>query len=935
MRILLTADWHINNYSRFNSSVDFRLNQFVKLAYDIADMVQREKIDLLVIAGDFIDIPIMAPKIQHVAKKCLDILKKASPKVYYIFGQHDLDTKGTIRPEDSIISLFDDDKFVYANHKVITPEGVRIGFQDWSVSQDTSWIEEKLDVLIGHYTKSNLFGQEIDEDKFDLMIHGDIHNSQVIGKFVSICNPIQKDMSSEASGCVIIYDTVQRKWDRIRIDEPHQKYLRIEYTRNPEEEGWASPILYKIFKPVEVSASGEEFEVPIPEWSEINDLIEKVMVEQGLADIHHEVMAKTQSSVDTDFNFQLKYIKIHNYRSIKDMTLDFTGNDIILLLGENGSGKSSVMSALEHLFYYDTHLNDERTDFLEEGENVQLEYGLYYQGKFFVIKKGEKWGLEIDGVEQGFPSKPQFESRLPDYLPFLEYSDVFFISSTHNSLTGRYTPERKSELLSKFFKFDKVLTFSDTSRVLKQAEDIKYGEIEKQAEEIEHVISYLKEKLDHEEQFEEGLTIEGIQKKIDFLQDLKAKFKVHEAWSRELETIKTKLGVQTSNLEELNKTPNIDLKGLLEKLSEMEASLNNTEVTLAKTKEDFTKYVDVKKRLKTASEDLTKEQARIRTIESSKCPTCGAVMMNDIQQKLLKEAQGHLEVARTTHINLSNEYAKLRKEDPLGNEDTLWYPGQIDKLTKEINSRKAEIDSIKSMKFKEEANQAQRGTLELRIEALKKELADKLAVEPEQVEYPASGDVELRELDLLKSRFEAHLKNQAEYEAKLTELQETRSKLEPILARIELLNKYTGLTCETGAIYVEILGRIAQSFSNETVQYYIEHGTYRRKDYLIFQAKLRVKKTWRHYEALSSGQKNVVDLDFLSKMLATRSGLLAADEMLKHLDTNRSVEAAEVLSRLNVNTLLVATHSISFPTYTKKLLLELDEIGQTKMTEES
>lgn len=932
MKLLLTADWHINDYKNFNPYVGFRLQQFIKLAYDTVEIGKKNNCEVLVIAGDLIDIAVVKPTIQHVVKRVIDILKGGFKKIYYILGQHDIDTKGSTTTEDTIISLYDDEKFIYANHKELNIDGLRIGFQNWSTEQDTSWIEGKLDVLIGHYTKSNLFGQEIDDSKFDLMIHGDIHNSQVIGKFVSICNPIQKDMSSEASGSMIVYDTMLASWERIKVDEPHQKYLRIEYTRNPDEEGFASQILYKIFKPVEVNASGEQYEVPIPEWSEVTELINNCVERAQLSDIHNEVLAKSNSYQEIDFNFQLKYLDIQNYRSIDHLRLEFKGNDIILLLGENGSGKSSILYALGQFFYYDTHINDNASDF-EEGLQVQLELGLYYQNKLFVIRKGAKWGLDIDGVPQGFPSKPQFENQLYNYLPFLSYSDVFFISSTESTLSGRYSPERRSELLSKFFKFDRVLSYSDTARELRDQTSIQFGEVEKEIQSKEGLLKFLKEKIDNlpngtEEELEE------LRSEIDNLIKYQEDFRIYEIWRHKQSEIQTKLDTQRGNLEDLKDSFIAGDSLKEEQVSEMEKTVVTLSEKLEKLKSDYKELLNLRQNLITTKSQIDELNTQKASLDAEVCPTCGEPLKSDKHRELLKKYNERRIVIDENYKNLKVRYEKLIPKDENGIEDKMYYQFHIKETTNELQTLKKSLDDLKSIKAKKEQVEKQRNLIQNSINKLQAEMIEHISIKPKEVEYDSEAAVKIKTYSDKIKKLEEFLKVNKEYQEVQQTVEELKSQIEPIQERIDRLYNYQAMCSTVGDIYVEVLTRLAKSFSSENIRWYVESGTYRRKDYLIFQAQLRVKKKWRDYDSLSSGQKNLVDLDFLSKMLATRSGLLALDEILKHLDENNSVEAAELLSKLNVNTLLVATHSVSFPNYTQKLRLGLDEDGHTRVAED-
>lgn len=930
MRFLITADWHINNYKNYNSSVGFRLGQFIKLAYQTVEIGKKQGCPILVIAGDFIDIPILSPKIQHVVKGCIDILKGGFDKIYYILGQHDLDTKGTINKDDTILSLYDDDKFIYADHKILKYNGVKVGFQNWTSQQDTSWIDGKVDVLIGHYTKSNLFGQEIDDSKFDLMIHGDIHNDQVIGKFVSICNPIQKDMSSAESGSMIVYDTLTKIWNRVKTDEPHTKYLRIEYTRDPKEEGWASPILYKIFKPVDTSSSGEVYEVPVPEWSEIDELINKVVEHRGFQELHNEVLAKTQDFQEIDFNFQLKYIDIKGFRSVESLHIDFKGNDIVLLLGDNGSGKSSILEALHHLFYYDTHLQDNATEFDgEEPEALQLEYGLFYQGKMYKIKKGAEWGLEIDGTEVGFPSKPKFEKSLPEYLPFLNYSDVFFISSEISDLTGRFTSERRSELLSKFFKFDRVLSYNETAQKLRQETGVQYGTVNDELSKINNIISYLQGELqqfndlpDEQETKDNQTRLEGVKKQA----------KLYKEWQEKCKSLHSQRdAIQTS----LN---NIEKPGELDDLSaKLVTKRNEKQQAQQRYDTEQKNYLNLKQWITSyasAKAETSRAEGCLKSVQDEVCPTCGQPINEDKVKELRTRYSKDVEIAKEKENSLKET---LKTLDPLADPEAVNLEKkdkELSNLREKVKSFDKEINKLLNDVSKCQAYESTKKTLEDQIASYDKQIDYKEQNAPIATQWSDEDEQQLQQVNQICDK----LKRAKELKDKISEQQksadEVKAKLQPLQERMDNLYSYQMMTATTGDIYVAILKRLAKSFSSENIEWFVEEGVYRNHDYLVFNAKMKVKKTWRVYEALSAGQKNLVDLDFLGKMLASKSGLLVLDETLKHLDTNHSVEAAELLSKFNVNTLLIATHSISFPQYTQKLLLELDDKGRTQVTEE-
>ena len=232
------------------------------------------------------------------------------------------------------------------------------------------------------------------------MIHGDIHNDQVIDQFISVGNPIQHDFSSQAEGTVIILDTETLEWSHIQVDEGHSRFLRMSYTDDPAKEGFSSPLQYYLYKPNIQNAISEEVESDY-EWKDISELINKVVESHGLGKIHDEVNLESVIQ-PIDYNFQLIKLKIHGFRSVVDFELQFKPNERIVFLGKNGSGKSSILTALRGVFDKSRYLNAEQSD-LCEGMSIQVTF--MYQNKLVTLNKGDEFSLYIDGVEQLYNNK--------------------------------------------------------------------------------------------------------------------------------------------------------------------------------------------------------------------------------------------------------------------------------------------------------------------------------------------------------------------------------------------------------------------------------------------------------------------------------------------------------------------------------------------------
>lgn len=102
---------------------------------------------------------------------------------------------------------------------------------------------------------------------------------------------------------------------------------------------------------------------------------------------------------------QLKKIWIKDFKNLQDFTLDFeNGNNLSILIGNNGSGKSNVLEAISGIFAEWNGKSSSRFT-----SDYKIEYA--YNGKNVVIKKNEQSSLfYVDDILID-------ESRTKSYLP--------------------------------------------------------------------------------------------------------------------------------------------------------------------------------------------------------------------------------------------------------------------------------------------------------------------------------------------------------------------------------------------------------------------------------------------------------------------------------------------------------------------------------------
>ena len=465
-KILAVADIHIHDYPQRNPSEKFRLYQTRTVAQNIIEAGQREGCNIIVIAGDIIEKSIIRPYVQAEVKLFLDTVMQYFQYGYIIWGNHDIDTKGSDQVfNDCCLSVMLPSNLYYADKQEVVIDGTRIAFSNWRPEFDLSWINGKADVLFTHatisYSQDDLCAsQKLDESKFDLAICGDIHKAAAAGKYVSIGIPQRCKMGDSENQTGIVFDcqTKAYKWTNLN---PRNNLMQFQYTVEREKEGWDSNTgIWSVYKPATLGLGLDQKDVKVPAWEEIDNLINGIIVANNLQRVHGEVLQnlKDVDAKEVDFNFTLTRFYCKNWRSIDEVELFFNAGDRILITGQNGSGKSSLLSAIKYAFLDNRSIKD----FIQFGSKECLaEVEFIYQGIRYKIQRGsKKYGFWIAGELQKYNNKAEFEKDMHIRFPFIDYMDVYFFDSDHHKLIGGISPERKSEIISKFFKMDKIDAFN-------------------------------------------------------------------------------------------------------------------------------------------------------------------------------------------------------------------------------------------------------------------------------------------------------------------------------------------------------------------------------------------------------------------------------------------------------------------------------------------
>lgn len=914
-KILAIADIHIHDYPQRNPSEKYRLYQTRTVAQNILKAAQAEGCDTLVIAGDVIDKWNPRPYVQAEVKGFLDTLMGYFKVGYLIYGNHDQDNKSVNSDFiDSCLSVMLPGNLYYADKKEVVIDGCRIGFSNWRPEFDLSWIQGKLDVLFTHATISysptdSFHSQTLDESKFDLAICGDIHKPGSIGKYVSIGVPQRCKMSDSDVSSAVVYDTETKSYHWVNLNQ-EDNLMKFSYTNIREREGWDDQGTWYVYKPDNLSVSGGIRDIKVPAWAEIDNLIGGIIQENGLTEIHNQVIGSIRDidSKEVDFNFVITRFYCKNWRSIDEAELYFGDLDRVLITGENGAGKSSLLSAIKYAFLENRSIKD----FLQFGSKDCLtEVEFLYQGSSYKIQRGfqGRGGFSkfwIDGEEQKYNSKTDLDEDIHQRFPFIDYMDIYFFDSDHHKLIGGITSERKSEIISKFYKMDKIDAFNEQAQyILEQTQKTteKWREnIEKNAE----LLKYINDKL--------ALLVlpemspDQLQAKKQSGLEMQKAWQEYNNWmttTAQLQARKKMLGERQFSLSQ----------NTFRDRSVVESELSEIKQRVTWLQETWNRLTAIK----TEGRRAHSEWQGLSTTRV--CPMCGQEIKNTEQ---LESHRAELEARIRELLKQQASIYEAFAQAGLGKEAVDYG------LAGTIGEYNTQIAGLMSELSEQTRTETELKNLERDLTQVEQQIQGMGQVPPEIV----LPDGFMEEM----ARIEGDLSVWTQYQSLLQDqttanniIASSQLELQKTAAGVAGLQEYIKMTSPTGKIYEEIMTRLAQQFTDNQVKYVVERTTFRKKEHLDLASYYINNGNEVSYQSCSSGQKTILDVNFLSKIV-TRMGLLVMDEFLKHLDSKNHDICIEMLKEMNIGLILLSSHMESVPAFNNKSLnLELNESGITKL----
>lgn len=935
-KLIISADSHIFDYTQYNDDLNFRLNQFIKLAHRLNEIGKEQKSKKLALLGDTIHKPILTPKVAHVASEYFEILSEYYEDIYYILGQHCTDSKSeSFLESDSLVPILGKHtKAKYMNKKIISLGGRNIAFCNWEMNTDWSFIEGKnVDVFLGHLTLDERFGQSYVNKDYKIGFFGDIHKKYSIGKDHTVNVPIPHYISDEQNGSVISLDLSDLSWERIDTESENFKYLKI-YYEDEAPKGY-DPAWVKIVKKPEITETVSK----IYKSLDVSTLINKLIKENGLEAVHSEVMSEIDDNiVETNYDFKLENIKIKNFRSISDLDYNFIKSGITLITGLNGAGKSTLMRAVQFIF------SPPRTvkALVKTGcSTMYVRLKLSYFGSVYDIERGLEKGstyLKVfktgkDGIEEELKSTSLagLTKILEDQLPFISMFDLFYRTQESAHILEDYNYSDRISMISK------ILNINIVEIIHKVAK----GNLNKINKDFDSLSSKLEALLPVLETLDDTRFCDDIEDNIeDLIKSNSNLLKIKNECERKESLVKNlndcenqcesiKTNIESLSKHTVMKGETFELETLLSKEADQLEVIKNLENDLSNKKKKLTL---INNEIFKNDSKISEKQDLIKKLESQinnvseYCPTCSQRLaqsdINDVKSKFSLEIKDiEIEIKTCTAIQPSlifdynNIESEIKKIGEIISKEKL----TLSEVVELINGYKRDkklYDEIESLKLKLAELNLKRDRLVIESNGINVNFVkEQIAEISETISQNEMTIFELKTIISNKKKFD-------EVKEKINDIEDDICIFKTQISNYE---SYVRLFSDKGSIIQSVFSEISNIMSTDTIKISTVKTLASGDTRIDFDIHYKVGNVFIPYSELSGGQKTLIDVFFLCKLYAIsgRVGLLMMDETLSDLDGNNLEETIKNLTNSDISNIIITSHLDSFNYFNSRILVKL------------
>ena len=664
---------------------------------------------------------------------------------------------------------------------------------------------------------------------------------------------------------------------------------------------------------------------------------------------------------------RVRSLSIKNYRSIKELDIDFPESGLIGIVGHNGAGKSSLLESIGWALYGTQAIRgkaDGLTTIGAKGKcKVIMEFDHGEDGPYIVERtlkdaKLNMGGKEIAVMTSGVNSKIEKLLNM-DYRAF--YTSIFTKQGGLSSFTDM-TASQRQETVERLLEVSKVknarITISAEAKALENQLHGKRVAIENEDDIIDKIAELkqiLSQLINTEKELEE-IKIKSEENKLQIDKDFKleqSKMKSFQIQKEKLLTVEGQLKILETEL--MNTNSNIsevgnkieqakkridELKNILD--DDVSKDLNNKQEEADKIAKKIEENSD---RLNKMNQENAIEEARIEDKQKhivqiqklgpdSECPVClrslgehGPKVISDLKKEIenvqnqnqtnqIKETSEKIEKLTEKKRQLEEEIKKLnyRNQEKQKAEVELKTLG-LDNLESEQKRMNTEIKE-KNIEIKSQENLVKKAKTELEGIGF-----DEQKYETIRNNWDKAGDKYTLSIEDLErhrtnvTRVSENLKNQ---EVNIQQIATIKSEIKDEERKLTLLRtleeRLKGFrTFLTGRIAPVLQNRTGERLSQITqARYNSVHVD--RNDYSI-----QVMDGTQLYplERFSGGEVDAFNLafrlsisDVITERLGSELGMVVLDEVLGSQDFQRQISILQGLENLakNIGQVMMVTH---------------------------
>lgn len=368
-------------------------------------------------------------------------------------------------------------------------------------------------------------------------------------------------------------------------------------------------------------------------------------------------------------------ISIKNFKSFgnskQNLKLNTKNGDLILIVGSNGSGKSSLISAFDYILYGKTKGNKRKWNTLSTLTNRinggDLETNIKFESNSTQVEvirgiSPNKLELWENGIKNERAGKANLDKKIEEYIGMDIETFKSFISMSINDFKNfiSLTNEEKQLLLDKLFNLEVINILKDILKELVKNNKVRMASLDSEINTLNESISSIQR---------------SIQKAIE---------REKENTESEIESIKKDMD---SKKEEYKL-----LKEKVQKIKEKEEELSN-ELEIEK------------KQYFTVGHDIKSVQRDIDLYDSGKCPTCETPFDTDhfisLRQTLVDKKSELEKVKVEIESNINNVKERQKKLKEISNKVTT----SFNDITYFLKNCKTQIEKLEIKKRNEKGKE--------------------------------------------------------------------------------------------------------------------------------------------------------------------------------------------------------------------------------------